>query len=133
MRRSSCWRSPHLLCPCAQSAQAARCVGFSIVLCLMAEYFAVCSSFSCTTEERDANGLKTSEATPCCGTHLLEAAREEYDAHSAGDMRCCNSASALQVAPDGRQQAGALTGETTRHLLVYHEGSMSDVTEAEVM
>ena len=63
---------------------------------------------------------------------MLEAAGEEYAAHSAGKMRRCNATITLQVAPDGQQQAGALIGETNRHLLVYHEGSMGDVTEAEV-
>jgi hypothetical protein len=44
----------------------------------------------------------------------------------------CNSRNALQGAPEGRRRAGALFGETTRYLLVYEEGSMGEVTEAEV-
>lgn len=43
-----------------------------------------------------------------------------------------NAGCALQGAPEGRRRAGALFGETTRYLLVYEEGSVGDVTEAEV-
>ena len=43
-----------------------------------------------------------------------------------------NPGTVLQGTPEGRRRAGALMGETTRYLLVYEEGSMGDVTEAEV-
>ena len=38
----------------------------------------------------------------------------------------------MQVAPQGRERAGSSVGGTTRHLLVFEEGSIGAVTEAEV-
>lgn len=59
---------------------------------------------------------------------MFEDAGREWPIQAGG----CNSGNALQGALEGRRRAGALFGETTRYLLVYEEGSVGDVTEAEV-